>query len=65
MKIKFKPINFILLFGSLMFIDYKLASVGVPNAYIYIFAALYGLLFPLRCIIVEPIDGDKKPDETT
>lgn len=63
MKVKFKPLNMALMFVSCLFINYKLASVGVPDAYIVTFGILYGLLFPWRSFVIEPESKEDSSNE--
>lgn len=63
MKIKF---NFLALIGCIVssfIIVNEMVKAGVPDAIIYPFAFLYGVLFPWRYVTVEePTEGESEDD---
>lgn len=60
MKIKIVWWSVMLLIGSHYFINYKLASVGVPTGILLAFGLFYGMFWPLK--LMEEIKEDNKDD---
>ena len=60
MKTKFHIVPFILIMTTTLFMNYKLASVGVPDGIVIAISVAYVFLFPWKCVSVEEVkdEGD-------
>lgn len=63
MKLKFNFVALLACIGSSFLIVNEMVKAGVPDAIIYTFAFLYGILFPWRYVTVEePTEGESEDD---
>jgi len=60
MKLKFNLLTFVLLVSSLMFINYNLTRVGVPDALVLCISIAYCILFPWRTFTVIEEKGNER-----